>query len=50
MHDNLLFIYCRCGINNFASRRECFKCQAARPEGAGPPKREPRPGDWDCPE
>mmetsp|Transcript_107254 Transcript_107254/g.169341 ORF Transcript_107254/g.169341 Transcript_107254/m.169341 type:complete len:218 (-) Transcript_107254:113-766(-) len=27
---------CReCGINNFASRDECFKCQAAKPGGGG---------------
>lgn len=38
-----------CGVNNFASRQECFKCNEPRPEGMGPPKREPRPGDWDCP-
>lgn len=26
---------CECGVSNFASRNECFKCQAAKPEGAG---------------
>lgn len=41
-----------CGISNFASRQACFKCSAARPEGAGGGARAPRPrreGDWDCP-
>ena len=47
-----------CSISNFASRHECFKCGAARPEGAGGdaggygdrPPRAGRPGDWDCPD
>lgn len=41
-----------CQQSNFASRYECFKCNAARPEGMGAPRREPRArreGDWDCP-
>jgi hypothetical protein len=49
-----------CGINQFASREMCFKCGAARPEGAGPPAGyaggrdrappEMKPGDWCAPE
>ncbi|KAI7903030.1 P-loop containing nucleoside triphosphate hydrolase protein [Cokeromyces recurvatus] len=46
-----------CGISNFASRYECFKCGTAKPEGAGGEfggeRRAPRPkrdGDWDCPD
>lgn len=26
---------CSCGVNNFASRNECFKCKEPKPEGAG---------------
>lgn len=25
---------CSCGVTNYASRNECFKCQEAKPEGA----------------
>lgn len=43
-----------CGISNFASRYECFKCSTARPEGAGGDaggrQNNSRPGDWDCPD
>ncbi|GAA5806209.1 hypothetical protein HPULCUR_011740 [Helicostylum pulchrum] len=45
-----------CSISNFASRYECFKCHAARPEGAGGDaggerrNNTSRPGDWNCPE
>lgn len=48
-HLKRVFFSCSCGVNNFASRDACFKCSAPRPEGMGPPKRTPRPGDWDCP-
>lgn len=33
----------KCSISNFASRRECFKCGSARPEGLGGDDRPPRP-------
>lgn len=43
-----------CGISNFASRYECFKCSTARPEGAGGDaggrQNSGRPGDWNCPD
>jgi ATP-dependent helicase YprA (DUF1998 family) len=45
-----------CGISNFASRYECFKCSTPRPEGvggdagAGGARSGGRPGDWDCPD
>ncbi|XP_055295049.1 ATP-dependent RNA helicase vasa isoform X2 [Sitodiplosis mosellana] len=26
---------CACGVSNYASRNECFKCQEPKPEGAG---------------
>ncbi|CAO3691015.1 unnamed protein product [Rhizopus stolonifer] len=44
-----------CSASNFARRTECFKCNAARPEGMGGgdgerrPPRARRDGDWDCP-
>jgi hypothetical protein len=43
-----------CGINNFASRHECFKCHVARPAAghgyglAGGGGHGSRPGDWWC--
>lgn len=30
-----LFALGECGVSNFASRNECFKCQKEKPEGAG---------------
>ncbi|KAL7312593.1 hypothetical protein PS15m_008345 [Mucor circinelloides] len=43
-----------CGISNFASRYECFKCSTPRPEGAGGDaggrQNNSRPGDWNCPD
>ncbi|XP_063698622.1 ATP-dependent RNA helicase vasa [Culicoides brevitarsis] len=49
-----------CNQSNFARNNDCFKCHAAKPEGAGGndggnsygdrPKREPRAGDWNCPD
>ncbi|KAI9000145.1 hypothetical protein DFJ74DRAFT_697849 [Hyaloraphidium curvatum] len=45
-----------CGANCFASRTQCFKCAAPRPEGMGAPPgggygghNAPREGDWPCP-
>ena len=54
-----------CGFNNFASRANCYRCQAPKPgasggdgygsyggfaAGGGPPARvDVRPGDWTCP-
>lgn len=39
-----------CNQNNFASRRQCFKCKTPNPNApAGGGGREKRPGDWDCP-
>lgn len=33
---------CECGVNNFASRDECFKCQEKKPEGAGNANGDPK--------
>ncbi|GFP84628.1 zinc finger protein var3 chloroplastic [Phtheirospermum japonicum] len=34
----------RCSFMNFASNRQCLRCQGQRPH------RQLRPGDWECPE
>ncbi|CAO1355979.1 unnamed protein product [Diamesa hyperborea] len=46
-----------CSANNFSNKTECFKCQAAKPEGLNSSDdrpvrapREPRAGDWVCPD
>mmetsp|Transcript_8982 Transcript_8982/g.25815 ORF Transcript_8982/g.25815 Transcript_8982/m.25815 type:complete len:253 (+) Transcript_8982:104-862(+) len=40
-----------CGQHNFASRTECFRCDAPVPENASQAlPRNFRPGDWICPE
>ncbi|KAI7887112.1 DEAD-domain-containing protein [Lichtheimia hyalospora FSU 10163] len=38
-----------CGINNYARRTECFKCNTPNPNpSTGGGSRERREGDWDC--
>mmetsp|Transcript_17759 Transcript_17759/g.43062 ORF Transcript_17759/g.43062 Transcript_17759/m.43062 type:complete len:434 (+) Transcript_17759:119-1420(+) len=38
-----------CQVNVFASKSECFKCQAPKPENAAPAVAAPRLDDWICP-